>query len=147
MNENELRSIEQGHIQAVLGFTAHEQNERELVQQVHRIAVERDRTEPPPPPKEPPAIHHTELPEAKPDSPLYHEWNFYRSEVGRLLAEGHEGRFLLIKGQDIIGIWDTQEEAKAAALEKYLMQPCLIHQVRSREPLIRVSSRIRQCLS
>ena len=65
MNENELRSIKQGHIQAVLGLTAHKQNERELVKQGHRIAVELDRIKPPPPPEEPPAIHDTELPEAK----------------------------------------------------------------------------------
>lgn len=147
MNEKEFRSSEQKHIQAVLGLTADQPNEHPLVKQGHCIAVELDRTKPPPPPKEPTTIQYTELPEAKPDSPLYDEWNFYRGEVGRLLAEGHEGRFLLIKGQAIIGIWDTLEEAKAAALERYLMQPCLIHQVRSREPLIRVSSRIRQCLS
>ena len=46
------------------------------------------------------------------------EWNFYRREVGRLLAEGQEGSWLLIKGDDIIGIWDTQEEAEAVALSE-----------------------------
>jgi hypothetical protein len=146
MNENELRSIEERHIQAVLGLSACDQNERQLVKQAHRIVFEPGRAEPPPP-REAPTIHYTELPEAKPDSPLYHEWSFYRSVVGQLLAEGQEGRFLLIKGRAIIGIWDTHDEARAVALEKYLMQPCLIHQIRNREPLIRVSSRIRQCLS
>jgi hypothetical protein len=121
------------------------ERERALIEQIHRQAVEPHRQSPTPPPVEPPAIPCTELPEAKPDSPLYREWNYYRREVGRLLAEGQEGRFVLIKGEAIIGIWDTHAEAKAAALKKYLMQPCLIHQVRSREPLLRLSPRLWRC--
>jgi hypothetical protein len=126
---------------------AERERERALIEKIHRQAVEPYRQSPPPPPVEPPTIPCTELPEAKPDSPLYHEWNYYRREVGRLLAEGHEGRFVLIKGEAILGIWDTHAEAKAAALQKYLMQPCLIHQVRSREPLLRLSARLWQCQS
>ncbi len=120
-----------------------EEREREqaLVKQVHRAAFEQYCKQPSSPPVELPTIHFTELTEAKADSPLYQEWNHYRREVGRLLAEGHEGRFVLIKGERIIGIWDTQEEAKAVALQQYLMQPCLIHQVRSREPIVRMSAR------
>lgn len=63
----------------------------------------------------------------------------------RLLAEGHEGRFVLIKGEQIIGIWDTRTEAKTAALEKYLMQPCLIQQVRRHEPVVRLPARLWPC--
>jgi hypothetical protein len=56
-------------------------------------------------------IHYSQLPPAEPGSRIAREWETYRREVGRLLAEGHEGRFLL--------------------------QPYLIQQVRSREPLHR----------
>jgi hypothetical protein len=94
-----------------------------------------------------PTIHYTELAEAKPESPLYLEWNYYRRIVGRLLAEGHEGRFVLIKGEEIIGIWDTDKEAHALAVQKYLLQPCLIHQIQEREPVLRISSRIWRWLS
>src|SRR5947209_19608520 len=48
---------------------------------------------------EPRTISYTELPAPQPHSQLYREWNFYRREVGRLPAEGHEGRFILIKGE------------------------------------------------
>jgi hypothetical protein len=61
--------------------------------------------------------------------PIARKWNFYRREAGRLLAEGHEGKWLLVKGDAIIGIFDTEDEARAIALQKYLMQPCLIRQV------------------
>jgi hypothetical protein len=121
------------------------ERERALIEKIHQQAVEPYHPAPLPLPVEPPTVPCTELPEAKPDSPLYREWNYYRREVGRLLAEGHEGQFVLIKGEAIIGIWDTHAEAKAAALQNYLMQPCLIHQVRSHEPLLRLSPRLWRC--
>jgi hypothetical protein len=97
--------------------------------------------------QEPPTIPYTELPPPQVHSQLFQEWNFYRREAGRLLADGQEGRFVLIKGEDLIGIWSTREEAEAVALKKYLMQPCLIHQVRSREPVVRTSARFWRCPS
>lgn len=122
------------------------EQERALVERVHREAIEQGRPDPRPP-YEPQTVHYTELPDGPSDSPLYQEWNFYRREAGRLLAEGQEGRWLLIKGENIVGIWDTHDEAKAVALERYLMQPCLIHQIRSREPVLRGSSRMWRCQS
>ena len=56
-------------------------------------------------------IHYTELPPMPLDEPQGVECEFYRREVGRLLAEGHEGRWVFIKGEEIIGIYDTREEA------------------------------------
>ncbi len=120
------------------------EKEPDLVEELHRKFVEQGRVEPR---YEPATIHYTELPDPKADSPLFREWNFYRREVGRLLAEGHEGRFVLIKGEAIIGIWDTRDEAKAVAIRDYLMQPCLIHQIRTREPLLRLAARLWRCQS
>jgi hypothetical protein len=88
----------------------------------------------------------TELPEDKSGRPNSTEWNFYRREVGRLLAEGHEGKWVLIKGEEIIGMWDREDVAFAAARERYLFQPCLVKQVLVAEPLLRVSLRVYQCL-
>jgi hypothetical protein len=79
----------------------------------------------------------TELPPAQPDSPLAAEWETYRREVGRLLAEGHEGKFALIKGDEIIGIFLTREEARQVGLDKYLLQPHTVRPILSREPVIR----------
>jgi hypothetical protein len=121
------------------------EQERALVERVHQAAIEQSRSDPLPP-YERPTIPCTELPAAEPNSQLYQEWEFYRREVGRLLAEGQEGRFILIKGEDIIGIWDTAEDAEAVAHHRYFMQPCLIKQVLSREPLLRLSSRAQRWL-
>ena len=64
------------------------------------IEAERERmlADPPPPPApvEPPTIHFSELPAAAAGGRGAAEWNFYRREVGRLLAGGHEGRWVLI---------------------------------------------------
>jgi hypothetical protein len=113
------------------------ENGHELVERIHREAWERYRQQPPLPPAEPPTIHYTELPEAKPGDVLAEEWNTYRREVGRLLAEGHEGCHILIKGRKIIGIWKTHEEAMASAYEQFLGQPFLVHQIQERERLMR----------
>jgi hypothetical protein len=167
MSEDGRDLVEQAHREAVERYREQKQKGRELVEAMFRQAVERERERIEQeralvgqrdreaverghtrhlPPYEWPTIPYTELPDCKPDSPLYREWNFYRREVGRLLAEGHEGRFVLIKGEEVIGIWDTEEETRAIALQKYLMQPCLIHQIRSREPLLRLSPRLWKCL-
>jgi hypothetical protein len=119
------------------------QRERAAVEQMHRRALEQAQ---PLPPYEAPTVHYTELPAAQPDSQLSREWEFYRREVGRLLAEGEEGRFLLIKGEKIVGIWDTQEEAEAVAFYQYPLEPCLIHQIQRRERLLRGPSRVWRCL-
>jgi hypothetical protein len=107
----------------------------DLVARVHREAWERYRQQPPPPPKERPTIHYTELPPAKPGEDLAEEGETYRREVGRLLAEGNEGRYILIKGQQIIGIWDKRDDALSMGYEKFLLQPFLGHQIQERECL------------
>ena len=116
-----------------------------LIEIMQREAVARGPV-PPRTPGEQQTIPCSELPEDT-DGPIAREWNLYRREVGRLLAEGHEGRWVLIKGDEIVGIWDSGAEAQALAQQRYLMQPVLLRQILAREPLLRISPRIRQCLS
>jgi hypothetical protein len=87
------------------------------------------------PPTPQPTISIDELPVAVPGSRGAREWETYRREVRRLLAEGHEGRFVLIKDDNVVGIWDTQQQALDQAHQQFLMQDVLIHQILSREPL------------
>jgi hypothetical protein len=111
---------------------------RTQVEQNHRKASEQRPIPVGPAPGTPRGVHHTELREAEPGEPLAEEWNTYRQEVGRLLAEGLEGRHLLIKGTEIIGIYDTSEEAMAVGLERYLLQPFFVHPIRTEEPYLRL---------
>jgi hypothetical protein len=87
---------------------------------------------------EPPSIHYTELPPPGPNNPLEVEWNTYRREVARLLAEGQEGRHVLIKGEEIVGIYDTHLDALGAGYERFWGQPFLTHQIQTRERLYRI---------
>jgi hypothetical protein len=82
-------------------------------------------------------IHYSELAPAAPGNPLAVEWETYRRQVGRLIEEGHEGKWVLIKGEEIVGLFDTQEQALAAGSERFLLQPKLIHRVLTREPVRR----------
>jgi hypothetical protein len=109
-----------------------------LVEKIHREAIEQGRVQRLPPSAAPKGVHYTELPEAKPGTPLADEWNTYRQEVGRWLAEGQEGRHVLIKGVEVIGIYDTSEEARAEGLKRYLLQPFFVHPIRTEEPYLRI---------
>lgn len=81
-------------------------------------------------------IHYTQLPDLPPDDEQYHEWNTYRRELPRLLAEGHEGKFALIRGQDIIGVYDSFDEGHRAGLQRYLGQTFAVQPILEQEPLL-----------
>jgi hypothetical protein len=88
-----------------------------------------------------PTIPYTELPDVPVNDPLYHEWNTYRRELPGLLAEGHEGKFVLIKGESILGLFSTLDDAMIAGYARFLREPFRVQQVRSKEPLIRLPLR------
>src|SRR5262245_53082280 len=87
---------------------------------------------------EQPTIHYSQLPDGPPDSPIATAWNFYRRTISRLLAEGHQGKWVLIKNEEIVGIWDTEGEAGAVRVERFLLQPVLIKQILAQEPILRI---------
>jgi hypothetical protein len=82
--------------------------------------------------------HYTQLPEDTSNGLLAREWNAYRREVGRLLAEGHEGRHVLIKGEEIIGIFDSWDSARQAGFQRFLRELFFVHPIRTIEPLLRM---------
>ncbi len=90
-------------------------------------------------------VHWTELQSAASDWAYAVEWNYYFRIVCRLLAEGHEGRWVVIKGEALIGFWDTLAEAESAALERFL-RPMLLKRVLEWEPMIRPSFRVLRAL-
>jgi hypothetical protein len=112
-------------------------DEFELIERLHRENTKSPRQGRPSSPRPRQTIHYTELVEDTSDTPAARDWNRYRREVGRLLAQGHEGKWVLIKGGEIVGIWDTEEEANRVRLQKFLMQDVLIHQVLTNEPVLR----------
>ena len=109
----------------------------ELVYRMHREAVERCPSFPLTEVKRR-TIHYTQLPEAKPGDVLFLEWNAYRREVGRWLAEGHEGKWVLIKGETVLGLYDTNDAALSEGHKRYFRESFLVHQIQADEPVYRL---------
>ena len=58
----------------------------------------------------------------------------YRRELPRLLNEGQEGRCALIKGDQVLSIWDTFDDAYQAGRERFgFDDPFLAQPIDSRD--------------
>jgi hypothetical protein len=86
----------------------------------------------------PRTIHFTELPEAPEGDELSREWNAYRKELPRLLSEGQERRFVLLKGDQLIGTYYSWDAARTDGLKRYSLEPFMVKQVLAQEPVLRV---------
>jgi hypothetical protein len=89
---------------------------------------------------EPPTVGFEDLGDAQPGSPITVEWDFFRRELPRLLAEGHEGRFVLIKGEELIGVFDTFREARSVGTRRWGLAPMLVQQILRRYRVFRAGN-------
>lgn len=89
-----------------------------------------------------PTVHYTELPEWPADSPTYRECRTFRRELPRLLADGHEGKWALIKGDDVIALCATLDEGHRMGRQRFLMQPFIVQPVREWQPVLPTRVRI-----
>src|SRR5437763_17055633 len=85
-----------------------------------------------------PGIPYGELPAAVPGEVFFAEWNAYLLEIGGLLAAGLEGKHVVIKGNEIIGVHDTWKAAREAGLKRFLDAPFFVHPIRAEEPYVRL---------
>jgi hypothetical protein len=58
----------------------------------------------------------------------------YLRELPRLLQEGHTQRYVLIKGDEILGIWDLQGDAIEAGCVRFGLEPIFVKQIDPRDP-------------
>jgi hypothetical protein len=65
--------------------------------------------------------------------PIRREIITYRRELPRLIAEGLDGRFVLIKGDEIVCICDTSDEAHQAGAERFGLGPYLAQPIDQRD--------------
>jgi hypothetical protein len=61
------------------------------------------------------------------------ELEHFDREQSNLLRE-HENRFVLIKGTNVIGAYDTETQAYEAGVQKFGDEPFLVKQVTKDEP-------------
>ena len=74
---------------------------------------------------------------------LSREWETYRQELSTMLAQGLEGQFVLLKGDQIIGYFHSWEAASTAGLRLFLLQPFLVRPISRRDLLIQRKHRER----
>jgi hypothetical protein len=84
-----------------------------------------------------PTIHYTQMPEPDPNSATYRAQMTFRRELPRLLAEGHEGKWALIKGNEIIGVYDDFDDGYQVGLDRYFRQGFILQPVREWQPVLR----------
>ncbi|MBL8799087.1 MAG: hypothetical protein JNM56_34695 [Planctomycetia bacterium] len=53
----------------------------------------------------------------------------YQQELPRLLADGQEGRWVLIQGSEVAGIGDTFADAVQAGDERFGLTPFLVQRI------------------
>ena len=94
-----------------------------------------------------PTIHHTKIPPAQAGEVLYEESETYRHEVARLLVEGHEGKYVLITGKEVVALYDSWGAAREAGLIRYFPTPFLVQKVCAEEPDLRIRGYSMPCPS
>ncbi len=67
------------------------------------------------------------------EHPLAREIATYRRELRQLLDAGEGGRFALIKGDEILSIWDTQRDALQAGCERFGLEPICVKKIDFRD--------------
>jgi hypothetical protein len=89
-----------------------------------------------------PTIHYTQIAEPPPESENYQELQTFRREMPRLLTEGHEGKWALVKGDKIVGVFETFDDGYRAGRERYLFQLFLVQPVREWQPLFQMKTHL-----
>ena len=64
---------------------------------------------------------------------LEQELEAYRRELPGLLAQGHQGKYVLIRGQQVIGLWATEDEAYKTGREQFGLTPFMVRKVQRAE--------------
>ncbi len=77
------------------------------------------------------------LPDAGTGVTLAAEWQTYKREAARLLAEGHQGRFALIKNDTVLSVWDTEGDAFQAGRLQLGREPFMVHRIQVVERPVR----------
>jgi hypothetical protein len=67
-------------------------------------------------------------------APLERERQTYEEKKTELLA-GAAGKYVVIHGDQVIGVWDTQDDALRAGYERFGLEPFLVKQVTEVEPV------------
>lgn len=75
--------------------------------------------------------------------PLEIETETYKRERARLLLEGNEGKYVVIKGENVLGTYCTLGDALRAGYDRYNLEEFLCKKVQEHERPLHFSMRVR----
>jgi hypothetical protein len=78
-----------------------------------------------------------QVPDIPDGEPFAQEWQTFKREVYRLVGEGQAGRFALLKGDQLVGVWDTRLAAAEAGRQQFGGEPFLIQEIQLYLPSLR----------
>ena len=70
----------------------------------------------------------------------------YESHKEELVSQ-HEGRYVLIHGTEIAGVWDTYKDALESGYQKFKLEPFLVKQIQGIEQIQFITRDIAGCHS
>jgi hypothetical protein len=111
---------------------------RDLVERLHREAVERMNAGLDAGVIDPPPRRVMGLPDVAPDSSITAEWDMFRREVESLIREGNKGRFAVVKAGHPITVWETLRDALQAAELLFGKEMCLVQEIQRYLPPLRL---------
>jgi hypothetical protein len=76
---------------------------------------------------------------------LEREIETYRRKLPELLA--NKGKFVVIHGEDVMGIFDNMDDALRVGYESFLNEPFLMREIREQEQVLYTSRGLRPCQS
>lgn len=76
---------------------------------------------------------------------LEHELQVYRAHLIDMLGvnDVNEGKYTVIKGDEVAGIWPNREEALAAAYARFGLGPFLVKKIERNETVLHFSRDLR----
>lgn len=74
---------------------------------------------------------------------LERELETYTQKLPELLAD--EGKFVLIRGNDVAGIYTSYEDAIGAGYEKFGLTPFMVKQIHAVEQILHFTRAIKPC--
>jgi hypothetical protein len=63
---------------------------------------------------------------------LDREWQTYQANRPALL-EKDAGRYVLIHGDQIVGVWDTKDQALEEGYRRFVLEPFMVHHIVAEE--------------
>jgi hypothetical protein len=73
---------------------------------------------------------------------LDREYETYEKYRARLVAE-HDGEYVVIKGEEVIGVWPTVHEALVEAGRRFPFQPVMVDRISAVDEVVTMSANVR----